>query len=218
MKEIFNRNFWIQDDADLRGYSNIEVVGHLCAAFGQNNQTKASLYCPKAPYAPGQHAQAIQKAPLELKALYNVAAKDMRAMGAEPDDLYMYLLHHTGQLEPDEILRASFWHFDLTRLLDSSSAGGDIPIAVNYAVSSALPTIYLTRLDSDAPLPARSTLSNKEQWDSLAVESLMGGHIYIPQSCEIVRYDNLTMHRGAPNDTGENVQRTFMHIAFSPIG
>ena len=215
LKEKFNENLNVPNDYDLRMHHNLSIAGTIDVKLLNAGSDESLLYRPRDAAKPHTHVEALNDAPESLAQLYNIAAKDMRKQGIEPNALNMHLLYQSGDVEPQKSLRAGFWHFDLTRLLRSDAPKNHMPLCIGYAVSSVLPTIYLSRLISDDVLPARETISNEDHNDALAADALLNGYIFRPQAGEVVRYDNLTMHRGAPNDGAKKLHRVFMHIGFS---
>lgn len=217
LKTLFNHHFRIPDHYDLRAHHNIAVVGNVNLPQLTQDLPESALYRPRQSNPPGTHKEALSNAPAGLKALYNIAAQDMRANGQDPNNFHMYILYQTGFVEPSDCLRAGFWHFDLMRFLRAKGHRNKMPVVLSYATSNCLPTIYLSRLKNETKLPARQTIANTKAHGKLASQTLLDGHIFIPKPGEVVRYDSLTMHRGAPNDHAKSLHRTFMHIAFSPV-
>lgn len=213
LKETFGQCLRVKSDYDLRTHSNLKVVGAL-SPEGMSDLPDNTLYRPRLPSQRTTQINDIGSQPESLRRLYNIVVQDMLSEGYNPLDFNMYILWQRGVVKPSDNLRAGFWHFDLERLLKDNKHTNHLPIAINYAASNILPTIYLSRLISDAALPARQTLEVKEKHKNLSTESLLAGYIYRPNPGEVVRYDNLTMHRGAPNDTLRTVSRSFMHLAF----
>ena len=208
----------VDENADIAVSAACAVVGHVPLRVLTRGLSVSAHHRPRAPYPPAPGRRLPDDAPAGLTALYNIAARDMRRLGHDPDRFYLYTLYHAGPVAPGDALRAGFWHFDLRRLLRERGPGGTIPVAIGYGVSSDFPTIYATRLavPDGGALPARATIEDEAAHDRLGAIAAAAGFTFQPQPGDVVRYDTLVLHRGAPNRHAAPRHRVFMHVAFSP--
>ncbi len=211
--------FWVNDQFDLRTHAFCTVAGSISLDSLKTGIDGDYHHRPREPIAPEKGRMLPPNAPAGLKALYNLAAGNIRSLGVDPDGFYLYTLVHAGMVEPESCLRAGFWHFDLIRNLRAASPENSLPVSIGYSVSTCLPTRYITRLTTpeNMPLPARKTVGNDRIWDELGETALKSGLTFQPEPGQVVRYDTLTLHRGETNTGTRPVHRIFMHIAFSPL-
>ena len=210
------RELWVDNDYDLSRHSHCKSVGKISVeALNQEVETDL-LIRPRRPVNLSQGKTLPASLPAPLHELFNIACRDLRQNGLNHADYSVYPLYQTGMVDPDDCLRAGFWHFDLMRNLRLPVPEGKMAFSLGYSVTNTLPTIFATQIKDSggASLPARDTIENEKLHNEFGERALCHKMVTSPLPGEVIRYDSMTLHRGRPNTGNSPVHRVFMNLSF----
>ena len=204
--------FLVPNDYDLSRPANCVPIGELDINMFTQKPRQETHSRPRMPLPPKTTALP-PDCPTGLKALYALAAQDLRLNNYDPGDFYVYLLCHSSIVPPGRALREPQWHFDLMRNLRAAAPAGHLRVSFGYAVSNILTTEYAKTLlaPDGGTLPARQTISDLSLHQELGQTAPA---TFRPEPGQVMRYDTLTLHRGTANSGDTHLARTFLHIGF----
>jgi hypothetical protein len=205
---------WVDNAYDLSSHEYYNIVGRIPVDF--LNAKGRTLFRPRMPLKPEWKRKLPSAFPVQLKYLYDIAVQDLANQEMNADHYYLYALYQTGEVLPQNCLRADFWHFDLMRNLRANVPADRMSFSIGYSVMNALPTLFAKNLRSFGPsLPARATIENEEIHQDMGEWLAKNGQVKSPKAGDVVRYDSMTLHRGRPNASRTPIQRIFMNLSFT---